>query len=167
METKDFEKALPQILFELGIDENGSINLNCPVVVKVPDGVDFKSLLMGVLEKSCINIININCKIETPLTIIAKMKQAGWCGIVSSSDIMQAESAKKENVSSILLIDHLSDINNENDIASIAGILKDNKENDICGTMNIPVIVTFSKDEGMDYFYRNTSIPIIDERYWK
>lgn len=165
METKDFEKALPQILFELGIDENGSINLSCPVVVKVPDGVDFRSLLMGVLGNAGIDIIYIDCKIETPLTIIAKMKQAGWCSIISSSDISQAKNAEKVNVSSVLLIDHLSDINNENDIASIAGILKENNENGICGTMNIPVIVTFSKDDGMNYFYRNTSIPIIDERY--
>ena len=166
METKDFEKALPQILFELGIDENGSINLNCPVVVKVPDGVDFKGIVEKELEKSGVNIIYVDCKMDDPQSIVAKMNEAGWVGSVWGDDVRKAELHKAEKVISILLLDHFSELEDKGTRMYIESVLKVNNDNHICGKKNIPVILTFSSDEGMRYFYNNTSITIIDENYW-
>lgn len=166
METKDFEKALPQILFELGIDENGSINLNCPVVVKVPDGVDFKGIVEKELEKSGVNIIYVDCKMDDPQSIVAKMNEAGWVGSVWGDDVRKAELHKAEKVISILLLDHFSELEDKGTRMYIESVLKVNNDNHICGKKNIPVILTFSHDEGMRYFYNNTSITIIDENYW-
>ena len=71
-----------------------------------------------------------------------------------------------ELVSSVLLIDHYSELKDENAKRRIEDTLKFQKENQLCGLKNIPLVLTFSKKEGMDFFYRN-DFNIYDERYWK
>jgi hypothetical protein len=167
METKDFEKALPTILDEIGMQEDGYIKTEDSVVVRVPEGFDFKSVIENILEKSGINIIYADCKTEEPQSVTAKMAEAGWGGVIWRNDEDRAKLHEEEPVTSILVIDHLSDLEDQRAITAIGSILKVNKDCHICGKKNIPVIVTFSSDEGMGYFYLNTSIKIIDERYWK
>lgn len=165
MIIKDFEKTLPSILQRLGIHEQ-EINVRREsVLIKVPDNFDFKNLLVNKLEKVGINLIYVDCKTEIPQSIFAKMDEAGWYGIVSSIDIDRANKTE-EKVTSVLLIDHFSDLDDLRARTYIESVLKVNKDHHICGTKNIPIILTFSKEDGMDYFYRS-DFNIYDERYWK
>lgn len=165
MVIKDFEKALPSILQRLGIHEQ-EINVRREsVLIKVPNNFDFKNLLVNKLEKAGINLIYVDCKTEIPQSIFAKMDEAGWYGIVSSIDIDRANKTE-EKVTSVLLIDHFSDLDDLRARTYIESVLKVNKDHHICGTKNIPIILTFSKEDGMDYFYRS-DFNIYDERYWK
>ena len=77
---------------------------------------------------------------------------------------MRANNAEKK-VTSVLLIDHFSDLDDLRARRDIESVLKVNKDHHICGTKNIPIILTFSKKDGMDYFYRSDFI-VYDERYW-
>lgn len=165
MVTNDFEKTLPLILHRLGINEQ-EINVRREsVLIKVPGNFDFKNLLVNKLEKAGINLIYVDCKTEIPQSIFAKMDEAGWYGIVSSIDIDRANKTE-EKVTSVLLIDHFSDLDDLRARRYIESVLKVNKVHHICGTKNIPIILTFSKEDGMDYFYRS-DFNIYDERYWK
>ena len=170
MEIKGFEQALPEIMYEIGIDEDGINDLlmihQKAVVVRVPDEFAFKSFLLDKVKKHGVNVIYVDCRIETPLIAMTRMNQAGWGATFLSSDVKHAESTKTDKLSSILLIDHLSDFNDERVLIAIANILKANMDSNICGMMNIPVIATFSKKENMDYFYQS-DFNIFDERYWK
>ena len=167
METKTFENALPRILKRIGILKNGYYKTNNSVVVKVPEGYDFKSIIANELAKSGVNIIYADCKTEEPHSIFAKIDEAGWGNLVSTDDTIRAEQHESEPVTSILLIDHFSDLENQGVRMRIESILKVNNDNHICGKKNIPVILTFNSDEGMRNFYVSTSITIIDENYWK
>lgn len=167
MEIKDFEKALPTILDEIGMQEDGYIKTEDSVVVRVPEGFDFKSIIENILKKSGINIIYADCKTEEPQSIFAKMDEAGWVGIIGSYDVDRAKLHEEEPVTSILLIDHFSDLENQRARTYIKSVLKVNNDVHICGKKNIPVILTFSSDEGIGFFYASTSIRIIDERHWK
>ena len=167
METKDFEEALPLILDEMGMYEDGYRKINDSVVVRVPEGFDFKSVIENILEKSGINIIYADCKTEEPQSIYAKMDEAGWIAPKGDDDVDRAKHHEEESVTSILLIDHFSDLENQRARTYVGSVLKQNQEYHICGQKNIPIIVTFSSDEGIGFFYASTSIMIIDERYWK
>ena len=151
----------------MGMYEDGYRKINDSVVVRVPEGFDFKSVIENILEKSGINIIYADCKTEEPQSVFAKMDEAGWIVLKWDDDVDRAKLHEKEPVTSILLIDHFSDLDNQRARVYIGSVLKQNQENNICGQKNIPVILTFSSDEGMGYFYTSTSIKIIDERYWK
>ena len=166
METIDFEKALPDILKRIGLSKNGYFKTENSVVVRVPEGYDFKNVIANELKKFGVNIIYVDCKMEDPLSIVAKMNEAGWVGSVWGDDVRKAELRKAENVTSILLLDHFSELEDKGTRMFIESVLKVNNDNHICGKKNIPVILTFSNDEGMRYFYNNTSITIIDENYW-
>lgn len=170
METKDFEKALPKVLKRIGLKENGwvasMLKEGSPVFIKTTEGFDFKSYLRDRLEKSGINMVYVDCKTEEPQSIFAKMDEAGWVGIIWGNDVDRAKLHEEEPVTSILVIDHLSDLEDQRAIIAIGSILKGNRDMNICGKKNIPVILTFSNDEGMDFFYRN-DFNIYDERYWK
>ena len=109
-------------------------------------------------------MVYVDCKMETPYAVFEKVDQAGWHGNVSSVDIERSKTQDSEKVSSILLIDHFSDLADQRVRMHIESVLKGNRDMNICGKKNIPVILTFSKDEGMDFFYRN-DFNIYDERY--
>lgn len=166
METKVFEQALPDILKRIGMRKCGYFKTEPSVVVRVPEKFDFKSIVEKELEKSEVNIIYVDCKMEDSQSIVAKMDEAGWVGLVWSDDVKRAEQHKEDKVTSILLIDHFSELEDKGTRMYIESVLKVNNDNHICGKKNIPVILTFSRDEGMRYFYNNTSITIIDENYW-
>jgi hypothetical protein len=135
-------------------------------IVRVPEGFDFKVIVEKELEKSGVNIIYVDCKMETPYAVFEKVDQAGWHVNVSSVDIERSKTQDSEKVSSILLIDHFSDLADQRVRMHIESVLKGNRDMNICGKKNIPVILTFSNDEGMAFFYRN-DFNIYDERYWK
>lgn len=170
METKDIEKVLPKVLKKIGLKDNGwdaiMLKEGSPVFIKIPEDFDFKSYLRDRLEKSGINMVYVDCKMETPYAVFEKVDQAGWHGNVSSVDIERSKTQDSEKVSSILLIDHFSDLADQRVRMHIESVLKGNRDMNICGKKNIPVILTFSNDEGMDFFYRN-DFNIYDERYWK
>jgi hypothetical protein len=166
MKTKDFEQALPDILKRIGLSKNGFFKTENSVVVRVPEGYDFKNVIANELKKLGVNIIYVDCKMEDPQSIVAKMNEAGWVGSVWGDDVRKAELRKAENVTSILLLDHFSELEDKGTRMFIESVLKVNNDNHICGKKNIPFILTFSNDEGMRYFYNNTSITIIDENYW-
>ena len=166
MKTKEFEQALPDILKRIGMSDNGYFKTENSAIVRVPEGFDFKVIVEKELEKSGVNIIYVDCKMEDPQSIVAKMNEAGWVGSVWGDDVRKAELRKAENVTSILLLDHFSELEDKGTRMYIESVLKVNNDNHICGKKNIPVILTFSRDEGMRYFYNNTSITIIDENYW-
>lgn len=166
METKVFEQALPDILKRIGLSKNGYFKTENSVVVRVPEGYDFKNVIANELKKFGVNIIYVDCKMGDLQSIVAKMNEAGWVGSVWGDDIRKAELRKAENVTSILLLDHFSELEDKGTRMYIESVLKVNNDNHICGKKNIPVILTFSNDEGMRYFYNNTSITIIDENYW-
>jgi hypothetical protein len=107
-----------------------------------------------------------DCKQETPYAVSEKVDKVGWHGNVSSVDIERNKAQNSEKVSSILLIDHFSDLADQRVRMHIESVLKGNRDMNICGKKNIPVILTFSNDEGMAFFYRN-DFNIYDERYWK
>ena len=114
MEIKGFEQALPEIMYEIGIDEDGINDLlmihQKAVVVRVPDEFAFKSFLLDKVKKHGVNVIYVDCRIETPLIAMTRMNQAGWGATFLSSDVKHAESTKTDKLSSILLIDHLSEL---------------------------------------------------------
>ncbi|SFP13773.1 ATP-binding protein [Prevotella sp. tf2-5] len=166
METKDFEQALPDILKRIGMSDNGYFKTENSAIVRVPEGFDFKGIVEKELEKSGVNIIYVDCKMDDPQSIVAKMNEAGWVGSVWGDDVRKAELHKAEKVISILLLDHFSELEDKGTRMYIESVLKVNNDNHICGKKNIPVILTFSSDEGMRFFYNNTSITIIDENYW-
>jgi len=166
METKDFEQALPDILKRIGMSKNGYFKTENSAIVRVPEGFDFKGIVEKELEKSGVNIIYVDCKMDDPQSIVAKMNEAGWVGSVWGDDVRKAELHKAEKVISILLLDHFSELEDKGTRMYIESVLKVNNDNHICGKKNIPVILTFSSDEGMRFFYNNTSITIIDENYW-
>ena len=166
MEIKAFENALPDILKRIGMRKSGFNKTENSAIVRVPEGFDFKVIVEKELEKSGVNIIYVDCKMEDPQSIVAKMNEAGWVGSVWGDDIRKAEQHKEDKVTSILLIDHFSELEDKGTRMYIESVLKANNDNHICGKKNIPVILTFSRDEGMRYFYTNTSITIIDENYW-
>ena len=166
METKVFEQALPDILKRIGLSKNGYFKTENSVVVRVPEGYDFKNVIANELKKFGVNIIYVDCEMENPQSIVAKMNEAGWVGSVWGDDVRKAELHKAEKVISILLLDHFSELEDKGTRMYIESVLKVNSDNHICGKKNIPVILTFSNDEGMRYFYNNTSITIIDENYW-
>ena len=166
METKNFEQALPDILKRIGMSDNGYFKTENSAIVRVPEGFDFKGIVEKELEKSGVNIIYVDCKMDDPQSIVAKMNEAGWVGSVSGDDVRKAELHKAEKVISILLLDHFSELEDKGTRMYIESVLKVNNDDHICGKKNIPVILTFSSDEGMRFFYNNTSITIIDENYW-
>ena len=166
METKDFEQALPDILKRIGMSDNGYFKTENSAIVRVPEGFDFKGIVEKELEKSGVNIIYVDCKMDDPQSIVAKMNEAGWVGSVWGDDVRKAELHKAEKVISILLLDHFSELEDKGTRMYIESVLKVNNDDHICGKKNIPVILTFSSDEGMRFFYNNTSITIIDENYW-
>ena len=166
METKNFEQALPDILKRIGMSDNGYFKTENSAIVRVPEGFDFKGIVEKELEKSGVNIIYVDCKMDDPQSIVAKMNEAGWVGSVWGDDVRKAELHKAEKVISILLLDHFSELEDNGTRMYIESVLKVNNDDHICGKKNIPVILTFSSDEGMRFFYNNTSITIIDENYW-
>lgn len=166
METKNFEQALPDILKRIGMSDNGYFKTENSAIVRVPEGFDFKGIVEKELEKSGVNIIYVDCKMDDPQSIVAKMNEAGWVGSVWGDDVRKAELHKAEKVISILLLDHFSELEDKGTRMYIESVLKVNNDDHICGKKNIPVILTFSSDEGMRFFYNNTSITIIDENYW-
>ena len=95
METIDFEKALPKVLKRIGLKDNGwvagMLKEGSPVFIKTPEGFDFKSYLRDRLEKSGINMVYVDCKMETPYAVFETVDQAGWHGNVSSVDIEEAK----------------------------------------------------------------------------
>lgn len=169
METKDFEQSLPIVLKRIGLLEpkcsDGKLTSYSPIIVKVPETFDFKGTLEDSFKQCGIKLIYVDCKTEVPQSIFAKMNEAGWHGAISSIDIDRANKTE-EKVTSVLLIDHFSDLDDPRTRTHIESVLKVNKDHHICGTKNIPIILTFSKEDGMDYFYRS-DFNIYDERYWK
>ena len=166
MKTKEFEQALPDILKRIGMSDNGYFKTENSAIVRVPEGFDFKGIVEKELEKSGVNIIYVDCKMDDPQSIVAKMNEAGWVGSVWGDDVRKAELHKAEKVISILLLDHFSELEDKGTRMYIESVLKVNNDDHICGKKNIPVILTFSSDEGMRFFYNKTSITIIDENYW-
>lgn len=171
MTQKDFEKALPYIFFKIGLGKKkfsaGRLISHSSVIIEVPENFNFKEVLEDYFKQhQCgIEVIYVDCKTEAPQSIFAKMEEAGWRGRISSIDIdiMRANKAE-EKVNSVLLIDHFSDLDPRARMY-IESALKVNKDWHICGTKNIPIILTFSNDDDMGYFYRSDFI-VYDERYW-
>ena len=172
METKEFEQALPKVLKRIGLKGSGwtvsQLISNSPIVVEVPENFDFKRILEDSFKQCGIELIYIDCKTDTGDTIFAKMDEVCWFDIISSDDIERVNQERKDNqkVSSVLLIDHYSDLKDEKAKRYIESALKANKENQLCGLKNIPLVLTFSNKKDMDYFYRS-DFNIYDERYWK
>lgn len=172
METKDFEKVLPKVLKRIGLKDCGcavsQLISNSPIVMEVPENFDFKGVLENSFKQYGIELIYVGCKTDTADTIFAKMDSVCWFANISSEQIEQVkqESEDDQHVSSVLLINHYSDLKDEKAKRYIESALKANKENQLCGLKNIPLVLTFSKKEGMDFFYRN-DFNIYDERYWK
>ena len=110
MKTKDFEQALPDILKRIGMRKSGFNKTENAAIVRVPEGFDFKVIVEKELEKSGVNIIYVDCKMEDPQSIVAKMNEAGWVGSVWGNDIRKAEQHKEDKVTSILLIDLFFDL---------------------------------------------------------
>lgn len=172
METIDFEKALPKVLKRIGLNKSGWVGSQLisksPIVVEVPEDFDFKSVLGNSFKQCGIEMIYVDCKTDTSDSILAKMDSVCWYRNISPEQIEQVKqkSEDDQHVSSVLLIDHYSDLKDENAKRRIEDTLKSNKDNQLCGLKNIPLVLTFSKKEGMDFFYRN-DFNIYDERYWK
>lgn len=169
MEEKDFKDTLFRVYTKIGLRKEQFLAdyfaAKSPIIVRIPDGFEIKESLKEYFEQYGANLIYMDCRIETPQSIFAKMDEAGWYGIVSSIDIDRANKTE-EKVTSVLLIDHFSDLDDLRARRYIESVLKVNKDHHICGTKNIPIILTFSKEDGMDYFYRS-DFNIYDERYWK
>lgn len=170
METKDFEQALPKVLKRIGLKENGwvasQLISKSPILMEVPGDFDFKSVLGKSFKQCGIELIYVDCKTDAPDSIFAKMDSVCWFANISSEQIEQVKqkSEDDQHVSSVLLINHYSDLKDEKAKRYIESALKANKENQLCGLKNIPLVLTFGKKEGMDFFYRN-DFNIYDERY--
>ena len=170
METKDFEKALPKVLKRIGLKENGwvasQLISKSPILMEVPEDFDFKSVLGNSFKQCGIELIYVDCKTDTPDSIFTKLDSIHRIDSSVRNEKMEQKSEDHQNVSSVLLIDHYSELKDENAKRRIEDTLKSNKDNQLCGLKNIPLVLTFSKKEGMDFFYRN-DFNIYDERYWK
>ena len=167
MTQKDFEKALPRIFHLAGLFSADALISRSSVIMEVPENFNFKEVLEDHFKQhQCgIEVIYVDCKTEAPQSIFAKMDEAGWRGRISSIDVDRANKAEKK-VTSVLLIDHFSDLDAPRARMYIESVLKVNRDWHICGTKNIPIILTFSNDDGMGYLYRS-DFNIYDERYWR
>ena len=170
MEIKDFENALPKILKRIGMNKSGWVGSQLisksPIVVEVPEDFDFKGVLGNSFKQCGIELIYVDCKTDTPDSYFSKLDSIHRIDSSVRNEKMEQKSEDNQNVSSVLLIDHYSELKGENAKRRIEDTLKFYKENQLCGLKNIPLVLTFSKKEGMDFFYRN-DFNIYDERYWK